>query len=259
MNGPLLKGPQPHCVLGGVQSCGSDLTWNAPVPCVNQTCSGGRCTGVCQAGVNGACNGATIEICDTMGNRLVNTCQSSDLCVDGQGCLDCKPGQLSCSSDKKTTRMCTSAGKWQDTGTCASQTCVDGACVGVCMTGSYSQCNGVTVQRCNDQGQWGTENCGSADLCADGKACLVCKPGTSSCWSDKKSTTVCDASGYSWNAGVTCANQTCVDGACAGVPRAAARPGSFPRPSHVRLGNPPENRPPPPRGRWWIRFRTIDE
>jgi hypothetical protein len=215
--GKCMSSQKPVCVAGGVQSCGSDLTWGAPVPCANQTCVSGACTGVCEAGATGVCNGASIELCDGTGSWRSSTCQSADLCVDRQGCLDCKPGQLGCSSDKKTARTCSSAGKWQDSAACVNQTCVGGACVGVCTTGSYASCNGATIQRCNDQGQWQTETCTSSDLCLDGVGCLTCKPGSHGCYSDNKSTAVCDASGKYWGKDAPCANQTCVDGACAGV------------------------------------------
>ena len=157
--------------------------------------------------------------------------------VDGGSCT---PGQIRCSGNGVQT--CGGDGMWAAPQACVDQTCLAGACVGMCApsqthpvpcgncgmdtqtctsSGSWQssgKCSGegacapTTTQGCNTYGtqtctascSWGTCSCPSTPACT---------PGQAQCASGDVET--CDACGQ-YGSPVACGSGTCVGGMCSG-------------------------------------------
>jgi hypothetical protein len=96
---------------------------------------------------------------------------------------------------------------------CVDQTCVAGACTGVCAVDT-TKCSNNGVETCGAEGQWGTPVACTGQTCVDGVCSGTCAPNQVQCSGNTPQT--CGESG-TWTSGTACASQTCVAGVCSGT------------------------------------------
>jgi hypothetical protein len=84
----------------------------------------------------------------------------------------CTPGATRCSGNGVQT--CDATGQWSGVTQCTGQTCVNGACVGVCAPGETQtvMCGncGMETDACGPDGNWVQGTCGSQGTCTPGAA-----------------------------------------------------------------------------------------
>ncbi len=154
----------------------------------------------------------------------------------------CSPGQIRCSGNGVQT--CGGDGQWSAPQTCVDQTCLAGACVGMCAPGQThpvpcGNC-GTDTQTCTSAGTWqGSGNCSGQGACMPTTtqvcntygtqtctascawgACScpsapACTPGQAQC-STSGGVEACDACGQ-LGAPMTCSSGTCMGGVCTGA------------------------------------------
>lgn len=121
----------------------------------------------------------------------------------------CNPGDTQCSGNGVQT--CDASGQWGSVSPCSGQTCVSGACQGVCEPG------GTQVVPCGNCGQE-TDKCGSDGNWVQG-TCTgqgVCSPGSVQCGGGPgNQPQVCNAMCKWANNGAACmATNPCMNGQC---------------------------------------------
>ena len=103
-------------------------------------------------------------------------------------CTPCKPSATQCSGDG-ALETCGSNGQWAAAVACTNQTCVSGACAGVCGPGQVN-CDGLQPQTCAGSGQWQNEGAacsGTTAFCVDAgctappPSCAPGGPGMNDC------------------------------------------------------------------------------
>lgn len=154
----------------------------------------------------------------------------------------CSPGQIRCSGNGVQT--CGGNGQWSAPQACVDQTCLAGACVGMCAPGQThpvpcGNC-GTDTQTCTSAGTWqNSGNCTGQGACvpAATQACNTygsqtctascawgtcscpsapaCSPGTAQC-STNGGVETCDACGQ-YGTAMACPSGTCVSGICTGT------------------------------------------
>jgi hypothetical protein len=95
-----------------------------------------------------------------------------------------------------------------------SQTCIDGACAGICGPGE-TQCDDASngVDSCTSDGEWSAPMPCTGQTCIDGACSGVCAPGDLGCSGLQPQT--CDATGNWQNSGAACVSpDTCILGVC---------------------------------------------
>jgi hypothetical protein len=104
---------------------------------------------------------------------------ASDAAAD-VAAVKCTPGQLRCTDDKVATQTCDESGNWDPGLACTNQTCVNGACAGVCAPGQ-TKCSGNTQQACDGSGNWATSTTCPVACCSG--ACVDTKTDVNNCGS----------------------------------------------------------------------------
>ncbi len=145
-----------QCAPNGAYGCSTHASAHLVV-CANGTWA-----------TNGTC--ASGQLCDSQPGSTVGTCQNIVAECSGKNPGDsvCNGQNVeTCGLDLVTVTVVQ---------TCTNQTCVNGACQGVCAPGQKN-CSGNTPQTCSNAGQWQSlTGCGTNTLCNAG-ACVAC-PGT---------------------------------------------------------------------------------
>jgi hypothetical protein len=90
----------------------------------------------------------------------------------------CTPGQTRCSDSLIGVETCDTGGAWGNPVACAGQTCVAGACAGVCAPGD-TQCAGADLQSCDATGNFATTQTCPVACCAG--ACVDTNSDPSNC------------------------------------------------------------------------------
>ncbi len=174
-----------RCEGNAVEACGPNGQWTAPVACVHQTCVSGACLGSCAPGDTlplacgncgtemltcsstgafqpggpcvgqGPCAPGASQACNSYGSQSCGATCTWGACSCPAAAL-CVPGTVECSGN--AVQSCDGCGQWQPAAPCSSQTCVAGACSGVCAPGqtnpvSCGNC-GTDTQLCGPTGTW---------------------------------------------------------------------------------------------------------
>jgi hypothetical protein len=135
-----------------VETCGTDGQWGAAMMCgARQRCTGQTGSAACTCNVDPVCTSAL------------------NVCATSSAVANCVQNDSGCFYEGSTT-------------TCVNQTCVAGACVGVCGPGQTG-CDGNAPETCGTSGQWvsGTA-CSAVTTCVSGTCTGVCGPGQSICY-----------------------------------------------------------------------------
>ena len=203
---------------------------------------------------------------DAVLGNLVQTCSATGAWQTQATCSGSTPACLNerlrgvlagrrPSARATASQTCSASGSWGAAVACTNQTCISGACTGVCAPGQ-TQCTGNGVETCTASGTWGTAVGCTNSACVTGACTGTCAPGAMQCsgngvqtcsaggtWgaADRPAPTrrasrgacpgvcapgqmqcagngveTCGASG-TWGSPVACTNQACVAGACTGV------------------------------------------
>jgi hypothetical protein len=196
------------------QLCDSQGQWNDHLTCMG-ACSGGVCTGSCNAtNYQPNCVGTTLQTCSN--NNVVGmTC--SYACCNG-GCTgSCAPNTNTCSST--STRLSCDACGNPTTTTCSAATpyCLNGNCV-ACQPGTAQCCgdgNAAHARTCDAGGAWGScVSCGSNSsatyTCSTASAtainCACSAPDPCATWTCGSGANAC---GQSVSCGGCGANEAC--------------------------------------------------
>jgi hypothetical protein len=122
----------------------------------------------------------------------------------------CTPGGTQCSGNGVQT--CDSNGQWGGVSPCTGQTCVNGACQGVCAPGDMQSVGcgncGTQMDTCGSDGNWVQGTCGGQGVCATGA--LRCGGGNQ----PQLCNSMCQwaNSGPACAGGIPCMNGKCVCG-----------------------------------------------
>jgi len=158
-----------RCSGNGIQTCGADGEWLAPVACVDQACVPGlpaACKGVCAPSATKCADSMRLQTCQVDG-QWGPPVRCTNLACVGDSCAElCTPGSNRCQG--LTFQICNPNGAWESRGL------APGHCGAACIPGS-TQCNGAVAQTCNASGAWD-----NAPLTI-GECGVVCAPGSSQC------------------------------------------------------------------------------
>jgi hypothetical protein len=193
--------------------------------CAQGVCCANACTDACMA-----CNlTTTLGLCVAVADKASDpqrkcavtqstTCGTTGTCVKGACAYwSSNCGAASCASTSSVTRAstCDGAGSCVSGAVvaCTNQTCVSGACQGVCAPGQL-RCSGNGVQTCTATGTWGAAVACLSQACLAGACTGSCSPGSTQC--SGNSVQACGSNG-TWGTAVDCVNKACVSGACQGV------------------------------------------
>jgi formylglycine-generating enzyme required for sulfatase activity len=228
-----------QCSSGGVETCESDGTWSAATACAaGQVCVNGTCE-ACVPGTT-QCFSNGVQTCTNNGQWGSAVSCGAGTCVQGgdagtpsascQGA--CTQGNTQCSVSGNGVETCGSSGQWDNPVACsASQTCVGGACTGVCGP-SQTQCSNNGIETCLPNGAWSSSTACVNKTCAGGSVpdadggatadagssvatCQgVCVVGQNGCSGAQPQT--CGADGQWHNQGAACSGliPACLSGAC---------------------------------------------
>jgi alpha-tubulin suppressor-like RCC1 family protein len=134
-------------VTGDCNTCTGDCLCTGNCNACTQNCNCGKnanaCITNCTAGQNAAA-------CTTN----CNACHNNNVCK-GSIMQDCAPGMTRCDPSSNGVDTCTLAGTWGTTVACVNQTCVGGACTGVCALGQAQCTSNTQLETCTTSGQWG--------------------------------------------------------------------------------------------------------
>ncbi len=241
-SGVVAEGGDAGCTPGTVrcdglvpQRCPAG-SWVSGAPCTT-TCNAGSC-GVCSPGAM-QCAGLQPQTCDSTGSWEDSGAACPAFCNAGS-CAACSAGEVRCNGNQP--QSCDASGAWQDSSAaCSGQTCVSGACTGVCGPGqtlpvACGDC-GTDTQTCSATGTWQSSGtCSNQGVCSPGakQACNtygtescsascgwgacscaaspVCTPNATQCSGSNVQT--CDACGQ-WGTPVACAaGMTCSGSGC---------------------------------------------
>ena len=169
-------GTYPQCTLPSTCTCSG----TQPVPCTagpyscpgTQACVGdqlGTCTatGTCEC-TNGStrCVGNGVETCQNNQWGAAVACNGQTCVTSSSGSGSCQgicaPGQQGSCAEELAYTSCNASGQWNTTNCAAqNQTCVAGACQGVCTWRNTQGCSsGVEgcsgTETCQNDGSWGT-------------------------------------------------------------------------------------------------------
>jgi len=207
---------------GGSSSGGEPLSGSSGS---GSSTSSGSSNGACTPGATECASGTEVQACTASGQwGTTTTCGTRQRCTGSAGSAACV-----CNTDPVCTsasNVCASgstvANCVQDdsgcfyeasTATCSDQTCVSGACTGVCAPGQ-TRCDGQTPQACGTNGQWGSgTTCDASTTCVSGTCTGVCGPGQSTCVPANGEVLYCGSDGqFAWTGG-TCmcgSNGACI-------------------------------------------------
>jgi hypothetical protein len=194
---------------GGVRPTDASAGCDA---CVDQTCLNGMCSGVCAPNQT-RCFGNLIQTCNASGGWQTQTmCSGSTPACLESTCVACSPATSQCTMTGNSFETCGDAGSWGSPFSCIDQTCINGACTGMCAP-NQTQCSGNGVQTCTANGTWGGAVPCTNSACINGQCAGSCTPGALQCSGNGVET--CSVSGM-WGSPVACAQPTptCMNGAC---------------------------------------------
>ena len=176
-----------------------------------------------------ACNGNAQKvtlICNAGTWTYSQTCPVGDNCNSGSGlnqglclaidplCASAVPGQNVCSNATTVVQCGPDLVSDLPVETCTNQTCVSGACAGVCGP-TQVNCNGQQPQTCSSTGTW--DNSGAAcvdEACLNGACTGVCVPNALRCIGEQPQ--ACSSAGVWEDGGAPCSQPTpdCNQGSC---------------------------------------------
>lgn len=178
------------------QTCREDGSWDTPTACVNQTCSGNVCMGVCAVSAQPRCAAAGgSEQCGPTGTWIVKQALADcPVCTGAGVCVACTNGDTRCAGNAQQ-QTCVN-NQWATAASCSNQTCVGKACAGVCAPGQ-SRCVTGGKETCNGNGQWAlTESCALCKEEASGARCVACELNHHVCAGDTLRRCRDDQTGY---------------------------------------------------------------
>lgn len=160
----------------------------------------------------GCADADTRQRCDLDGQAVldVDCPQGMPICTGTGQCVTCLTGTTRCEPDATAVRACSAEQTWGTPTVCGDQTCVAGACQGMCAPGQV-QCAGDVRQACDANGMWSVvETCAVA--CAESAAttrCIVCQPGEYTC--SGATLQICNNLQTGFTTANTCANPALCD------------------------------------------------
>jgi formylglycine-generating enzyme required for sulfatase activity len=212
-------GPPPVGPVGGVAAISTPCPKPAALACADHA---GKVTLICSGNppvwtANTTCGNA--QFCDSRPGPNQGTCAVGD-----PVCTILPPGATTCSADRTTIVTCgPDLVSNIPVAACPNQTCVAGACSGVCAP-SQTRCEGQQPQSCGPDGQWQDNGaCTASQTCIDGACGGVCGPTQAQCAGSQPQT--CTAAGQWQDAGPSCSDALgsfCSGGSCRHPPSCTA-------------------------------------